>query len=487
MKVENQKAVSLKESGQKKAVSLFHNASKFVPAYADFLKRNGIKPEKVRSWQDFQNIPEISKQNYLRQYTLEELCWGGKLEKNLIFTSTSGSTGKPFYFPREKFVDWQYSKIVSYFLDNSVRNPGPVLVINGFSMGVWIGGLITYNAFDIVSQNRRLNKISIINPGINLEQIIAALDKLSSHYSSTVLIGYPPFIKDVIDAAQSRGINLEKIDLKLFFAAETFSEQFRDYLVNTAGVQNRYCDTMNIYGSADMGAMGFETPLSIMMREIALGDKNFYEMLFSGVTKFPTLVQFHPEYIQFEEDSGELLLTANNAIPLIRYAIGDQGGVLQFDEVWDVAKKCSIDLHAKLADKNIASTVIEYPFVYLYERKDFVTTLYGLQIYPEPIRDVLLEDRHQAHFSGRFTMSTEFDDVQNQFLAINIEMRPGISIEEEVHLALKNGIVLALTKKNSEYGELRKYLGHRAEPQLFFLKHGDPKYFTREGKQKWVK
>ena len=92
-----------------RSLALFQRASTCVPAYMDFLRTQGFDAQSVSSGRDYKNIPMINKENYLRAYPLEELCWDGTLKKPLVFTSTSGSTGKPFYFPRHEKLDWEYS------------------------------------------------------------------------------------------------------------------------------------------------------------------------------------------------------------------------------------------------------------------------------------------------------------------------------------------------------------------------------------------
>ena len=199
--------------GRKRSLALFHSAAKHVPAYKDFLKKHKIKSEKIKTWRDFQSVPLTNKNDYLRQYPLKALCWDGSLEKPLVFTSTSGSTGEPFYFPRQQMLDWQYSFIAESFLRNSSYGvKGPTLVIIGFGMGVWIGGLITYKAFEIASQ-RMNHPISIITPGINKGEIFNALRRLSPQFAQTIIVGYPPFVKDVIDEAYS-GPNIYKSFIK---------------------------------------------------------------------------------------------------------------------------------------------------------------------------------------------------------------------------------------------------------------------------------
>src|SRR3989344_7340430 len=214
-----------KKRGEQMSLKLFHRAARQVPAYKDFLKKHKISSNKIKTYQDFKNLPVINKKNYLRVYSLDKLIWGGNLRKNMVFTSTSGSTGAPVYFPRQEKLDWQNSVFIEQFLSNSsYGSKNPTLVIIGFGMGVWIGGLITYKAFEIAGKNGGY-PLSIITPGINKNEIFNALKNIS-----------------------------EK-----------------------AGVKNFLLDTANIYGTADIGAMAWETPLSILVRRLAIDNNELFE------------------------------------------------------------------------------------------------------------------------------------------------------------------------------------------------------------------
>src|ERR1051325_3778994 len=103
------------------ALNLFSTAAKKVPAYKDFLHKNKINPNKIKTFEDFQLVPPITKKDYLRQYELRDLVWEGDLKKPLVFTSTTGSTGEPFYFPRSNALDKQYALLAEMFLRNGYR------------------------------------------------------------------------------------------------------------------------------------------------------------------------------------------------------------------------------------------------------------------------------------------------------------------------------------------------------------------------------
>ena len=472
---------------ERRPLELFHKAARYVPAYKDFLKKNGIRhPEKIRTFKDFQNVPPTSKKSYLRQYPLEKLCWDGSLQKPLVFTSTSGSTGEPFYFARSYSIDWQAAITHELFFANSHESvQGPTLVVICFSMGVWIGGLITYQSFEIMRE--RGYPISIIAPGINKQEIFNALKKIAPLFAQTILIGYAPFLKDIIDEAPSRGINVKPLHLRLIFAAEAFTEKFREYLAKKAGIENDMLDTMNIYGTADIGAIAFESPLSILMRQITMRKPRLFAEIFHHIQRTPTLAQYIPSFITFEEQQNELLVTGNNAVPLIRYAIGDHGGTFSVSDAVERFGNHATNIFKEARAKGIQKFFYHLPFVYVYERIDLATTLYGLQIYPETIREVLIENPMHRVLTGKITLITKFDRKQDQYLEINLELRKGKKVSVAMRKIILAQIVSNLRLKNSEFRELHNFLGNRALPKLVFWSAEHPLHFKPGIKQKWVK
>ena len=466
-------------------LTLFHDAAKRVPAYRAFLKENNIRPGTIRTQEDFEKVPATSKANYLKKYPLADLCWDGTLGRPAVFSSTSGSTGKPFYFQRLPNLEEEYSILAELFLGNGAHPPNqknPTLVIIAFGMGVWIGGVLTYRAFDIAS--RRAYPVSILPAGVNKDEILKALRDLAPSFKQTVIIGYPPFVKDVIDDAEFEGINLKALNIRLLFAAEAFSEHFRDYLAKKVGMKNMYRDTLNIYGTADIGAMAFETPTSILIRRLAMKNKEIFTRVFGNTQKVPTLTQYNPAFVSFEAPEGEILLTGYSAVPLIRYAIGDRGGVHSYDEMKAIFAEEGVNLEKEAEKLNVP--LYKLPFVYVYERADLSTKLYGAIIYPEHVKVGLQNPTLEKFITGRFSMATEFDARHNEYLEINVELRRGVKDGESIRTALVESLVKNLSASSSEYRNNHANMGDRVVPHVIFWPHEHPKYFNPSIKQKWV-
>jgi len=469
--------------GQKNTLRLFKKVAKYVPAYKDFLSKNGIDYKKIKTWSDFQLVPITDKKNYLQQYSLEDLCWYGRIDKPLVFTSTSGSTSVPFYFPRSHQIDWQSAVTHQQFYDQGKADS--TLVIVTFGMGLWIGGLITYQAFEIIARNGK-KPISIITPGINKKEIFKALRDLAPKYGEVILAGYPPFIKDLLDEATANNIDLKKIKMRFVMAAEVFTENFRDYLVERAENLNVFTDFLHIYGSADIGTMATESTPGILVKRLANQNQLLFENLFEHWTKSPTVAQYNPNFINFEAIDEQILLTGNNAIPLIRYAIGDRGGVYSYEQIKNKFTKFGIDLEKEAASRGLLPYWQQLPFIYIFERMDLSVTIYGVNIFPQIIREVLLKDNLQKYITGKFTLQTKFTGKQDQYLEINLELKAQIELPTHLSVTVKKEILSALIEKSSEFCELSKLLGERVHPSINFFSFEHPEYFKPGVKQKWV-
>ena len=104
--------------GGPKALTLFHDAARTVPAYRDFLAAHGLDPAGVT---DLTAVPLSTKDTYVRRYPLPARTRGGDLSAAAhALAVSSGSSGEPTVWPRSTvdelvvarrfesaLVDWQ--------------------------------------------------------------------------------------------------------------------------------------------------------------------------------------------------------------------------------------------------------------------------------------------------------------------------------------------------------------------------------------------
>jgi phenylacetate-CoA ligase len=466
----------------------FKDAYENVPAYQRFLKRYRVDAQSIKSPADIERIPPITKVNYLRVHPWEKLCRTGALANDpLVLTATSGSSGLPFYIPRTDDVMYDKSMVFHrLFVDRSGLDPKkPTLVVVAFGMGVWIGGILSYEAFRRISESGW--PLSVITPGVNKKEIFEALTHIGPAYEQIILCAYPPLAKDIIDDGADHGVKWKRWDIRIVCAAEAFSEHFREYLMQKIGAKDPYRSIMNVYGSAELGTMATETPLSILLRRLAIKDEKLYKNLFSEAHRLPTLAQFIPDFVSFEAGKGgEIYVTGGTAMPFIRYDIGDLGGVFSFDDAMRKCKEVGVDLDAEIKRARITDTISKLPFVYLYERKDLSTKLYGAIIYPEHVKIGLQNPELEKFITGRFTMTTENDEKHNEYLEINVELLHDVKDGEPIRKALTDSVMVSLSRASGEYLYLMGLVREKVIPRIVFWPHEDPKYFHPGIKQKWV-
>ena len=474
--------------GEKMAFDLFHKMSKEVPAYKDFLKKNNTDPNSIKTIEDFKKVPLASKDNYLRNYELEDLCWNGTFANNhWDISSTSGSTGEPFYFPRTDEQNANYALSAELYLrENFQIEKRSTLYINCFALGVWIGGICTYEAIKMVARRGNYN-LSIINPGLNKSEIFKTVKKLGSKFDQVIIGGYPPFVKDVVDEGIKEGVNWSEYNLKFVFSAEGFSEDFRDYIYKKTGNHNIYFDSLNHYGTVDQGTIAHETPLSILIRRLAIKDENIFKSIFGDSPLLPTLAQYLPELFYFEVVDGGVVCSSYSGLPLVRYDLKDNGGVVGFEEMKKLFLDNGVDLIKEAKKEGIEKSIWNLPFVFVRERKDMCVSLSGAGIYPETIKQVIEKEKFQRYFTGKFTMIVKRDENQDPYLEINIELKKDTEKPSaELQNIIIEKIVENLLKMNSEYKVIYTDRGHeKASPRLEFWTYGSSKYFGGGGKQKW--
>jgi phenylacetate-CoA ligase len=469
--------------GEKMALDLFHSSARNVPAYRHFLEKEKVKHEKVRTYDDFKRyVPVIDKKNYLSQYPLSELCLEGDMFKNRIISVSSGSSGTPFYWPRGLQQDLEGADMFGNIYDGVFQmDKKSTLLVICFSMGTWIAGsFTTTSSFGYADKGRPVN---IVTPGLEKGEAINAIKNLSSYYDQVVIVGYPPFVKDIVEEGKRSGIKWSLLRTRLLMAGEAFSEEWRDYVLKLIHSKDPYYDSVNIYGSADAGILGNETPLSVLVRRIYNQRPKVRRDVF-GVDTLPSIVQYDPQRRHFEEVDGDLIFTSVSGIPLVRYNIKDTGGVLSYMEAITPIED---RLVSSAAQHNIDLKQWQQPFVYLNGRKDFSVTIYAVNIYPENIKAALIDRQIQRWVTGRFTMATANYSDMDQYFEVNVELAKDFVVKAQ-HQALVEKIILdKLLKLNTEFHKLHTAIGVKALPRVHLVEFDDPRYFSRGIKHKWVK
>lgn len=456
-------------SGFQNALRTFRLAVRSVPAYKNLLARNKIRAEKIKTFEDFQSLPIIDKKSYINKYPIKSLYVNGRVLP--MVGASSGSSGKPtFWFCGE--AQEEYGGQIHELIFRDIfkfRKDEPTLVIICFSMGVWVAGNYTLATCRWVA--RQGYNLTTVTPGIDKEDILSVLKDLAPEFKNIVLAGYPPFIMDTVLEAKKRGIPLKK-NIKILTAGDKFSEKFRDKLASLLGISPLSNFLIGIYGSADAGVLGYETPLTIYLRKYALSNPDLYQKLFQGEPVEPALKQYNPNHIYFEQQRGELLFTAKTGTPLVRYNIHDTGAVITPKNLEEIIEDFA--LSRQISKLNRAW--LNYPLLVIKGRSDVAVTFYALNILPEHLKAGVEDKSIRKYVTGRLLSYNETGRSETrQNLIIKLELIKGVKPTKKIASLAGKSIFDNLLKLNIEYRKLHSELGKRTLPLIRFVEFGSKK------------
>ena len=436
----------------------YHRAIRRVPAYKKFVSLSNTN-----------FIPETDKENYIKMYPIEQRCVGGKIPVNkVMIDESSGSTGTPYNWIRSQAERRKSHGSISYF-SRYCFNSDFDIIINAFSMGAWATG---------VNMGKALERNGIVkNTGPDMGKIIKTLEFFGPNYKYLIL-GYPPFIKQIIDTTKDNGFPLHAYNLKALVGGEGMSEGLRDYLFPY------FQDVYSGYGATDIeiGLAG-ETPLSVAIRRLARENEAFRHSVFGHDSRLPMVFQYNPleHYIEVN-DSGELIFTINRGSvisPRIRYNIHDQGGVANYHKMKQHLADCKIDI--KTLDLK-SKFHLRFPFMWVYGRKDFTISIMGANIYPEDIEQCVYADAQLSEITRSFCQSIVEKEGSKVRPAFYFEI--SVAPSKDLELKFQTSILENLRKINLDFREAWNEYSETLLPEIHLYAIGEGPFKLENGQIK---
>lgn len=460
-------------TGLRRAIEVARKAARRVPAYTAHLAESGRPLPITRD--DFDRLPPMTKDNYLRRYGLADQLLDGRATSAGTWSASSGSTGTPTFWPRDEHALAESAVFYDRILTTFGSRERSTLVIDAFAMGSWIGGTYTYTG--TLALRERGHLISVATPGIDADAVLSCLMDLGPRYEQVVLAGYPPFVKDVLDAA---GGDVLRQDIALLLAGETITEAWRDHVLRRLGIAGSPERVCLMYGTADAGIMGHETPVTCGVRRAARLGTQLADALFErDCATLPTFVEYDVDRRFAEvDDEGFLLFTIDAARPLVRYRINDIG------RLYTAAQLITILLQH--GETELATTVHpEANFLVLYGRPDVVATFYSLNIYPEGLRAAFDDPAVAARLTGKFVIPSDDGLEGPPTLRVQAELARGDAGDDALRSLLARLCATALATSNGEYRALRASKGDVVDPVVTLHSYGDAP-FTTDIKHRWI-
>ena len=269
-----------------------------VPHYRALFSSLGFDPKSVRSLQDLQRLPLTDKP------TMRAAGEGLKADDHGVLTryNTGGSSGEPLIFYMGKArkshdvgAKWRATRWWGVDIGD------PELV-------VW-GSPIELGAQDRIKRWRDALLRSTLLPAFlmspaNLDRFVAEIRRLRP----AMLFGYPSSLSLIAQHAQSKGLRLDDLGIKVAFVT---SERLYDEQRHT--IEQAYgCPVANGYGARDAGFIAHQCPQGSL--HISAEDLIVETVRADGSVCAP-------------DEAGEIVVThlATRDFPFVRYRTGDVG------------------------------------------------------------------------------------------------------------------------------------------------------------------
>lgn len=462
------------KEGEKKALRLFHEMAERVPAYKDFLKKNKVRHDAVRTIEDFKKVPLTNKKNYIEAYTLDKRVWDGNLSASHIIAASSGTTGEPKFWPRGGFQEFEAAVIHESFYRHlfNIEKYRTLLVI-GFPMGVYISGMATtLPSFAVAAKGYDM---TLATAGLNKEGILALLAREAKGYEQVVLIGHPFFVKDIVESGQEYGVEWKKLRLKTMLCSEGFREVWREYLTEKIGQKSSQAKIFNTYGSSEMLLMACETPVSISIKKASEENSSVCQQIFSG-TVTPNLFQYNPLLRYIESAERKLLFTSASGVPLTRFALEDEGDVFSYETMETYLKNLPVD----------TKSAWRLPLVSLYGRGNNVITFNGINMYPEHFRQALDDKNFLPKITGKFVLRNAYKKNMDQILEVNIELSKNTKPSKALAEDMQKAITKTLLHLCLEYRFLVSSVKKDFTPKVILWGYQHEAYFKPGMKPKYI-
>ena len=438
-----------------RAYSEFIKAKRRVPAYKSFLKaHNFSKPSFSGLLPNIHEIPEIDKENYIKKFSIDARCIGGKIPiKNIIIDESSGSSGTATNWVRGLKERKRNAKMIEFGMRTLVGKE-PLFVINAFALGPWATGV------NVTMSCVSFSKLKSLGP--EKEKIENTLKQFGKNHNY-VIMGYPPFLKYLVDNSE---IEWDKFNIAFIFGGESMSEGMRDYLFQK-GIKKAYSSL----GASDLELnISAENDFTISLRRLLRSNQSLQSKILKHTGALPMIFQYNPtDFLIESSEAGELIVTIGRPdyiAPKIRYNIHDRGHTLSLKDLYSILKSLNISL-----DK-LAKPQTDLPLLLHYGRADMTVSFFGANISPTDVNEVIYSLPELSKIVNSYNLSIDEDNEGAKKLIVSIEVQKGETIElldlEKTQVSFFEN----LSKINQDFREARKMIPNSSLTVLCFEDFG---------------
>lgn len=418
--------------GKLRARVVFEKAKRRCPAYREFLEAEDFK---ASGWR-LADVPVMTKENYVKKYSIEERCYDGKIPApGTVIDESSGSSGVPNNWVRsaDERNDVKRALQLSYDI---IYNDDQCILLNCFALGPWATGM---------NVSMSLVDVGILKSiGPDMQKLENTLTLFGPKYRY-LIFGYPPFLKAWLD---STGLDLSLYKMDAVVGGEGMSEGLRSYFLKF------FKTVVSSYGASDLEInIGAETELTINLRRLCFEKRDLSVKLFGRETP-PMIFQYNAaDYIVELSPDGELVFTIvrlEGAAPKIRYNLRDLGGAVSHRELSVKLRENGIEI------KDLAEKQSAFPFLFVHGRNDLSVPFYGSKVFPHDVEEII--NTHPALIGkiNSFQLKSEESADLKRTLEIRLEKCKQVKGELPASADLHEIIFEELCRVNQDFREVTR-------------------------------
>ena len=301
--------------------NLFQDVQETVIGYTKFLEEHQKKG--TGKWED---ISICDKQNYLLSYPITELIRENSFKKCFLIGASSGfSKSGSVLWLKQSEDEASYIENVKELLvhDYSIDKKSTLIIVS-LALGTWIGGIQLASAMRSLAG--QTDGVVVATPGINLKESVQIAKEFGPMFDQIIWVTNPSSI-NIIYSLLHKETRL--MNAKIFFpvVGEYFTENFRETISKKFGhnAENTFVVKTG-YGSADTGDLGIESKETILLRKYLNQNPAISQKLFHDEN--PPMLFIKNDEAYLETIDGNLIVTKDQFVPLVRYNTHDTGGIL---------------------------------------------------------------------------------------------------------------------------------------------------------------
>jgi phenylacetate-CoA ligase len=418
-----------------------------VSGYQAFLAARGASPDTP-----FAQLPLTDKAGYLKPWSLEHLV-GADFEETFHIFSSSGSSGHAFYWPQLKSSHLTSAPKLRQLLEGAFAiHRRKTLAVVGLALGSWIGG----DHFSWLLKNLAITTpypFAVFAPGNKHDEIIAMLRSAERFVDQIILACCPSAIGHLILRAEQAGTPLPLKKMRYLVIGEPFPEALRAGLEHRAGLPPGEALMLSIYGSADTGVLGFESPASIALRKLAQAEPDLAQRLGLGPV-IPHFFHQADHEVYLETINGELCVTKWQGIPLVRYNLHDSAQLYRWP---DLASRFKLwaRRYPTLAPglEQLSRLKLDLPcpgLIAVTGRSDSCLILCGTNLNESMLDEAVRSPQLARWLTGAYRARLLLE-AGRQRLGLELEYRPGQETPADLAERLYPELITALSRVQPEF------------------------------------